>query len=159
MHWYESHMGGIYAEEEELPFECLYCDSCGDSDHYLGYAETFEDAWNLMKGMTSFCGYGPGCYDLFYIFSVLCSAYKPEEILPKGSRKCGLTDRKIVRRISEIIGKPVKVWMLVRRFEFLNNKREDDEIRFDFVFAAPEDTKEKLGKKYYTDEAMIKEVI
>ena len=29
---YESHMGGLYCSDEELDYESLYCDSCGDSD-------------------------------------------------------------------------------------------------------------------------------
>lgn len=50
---YESHMGGLYCTFEELDYSDLYCDSCGDSDWYVGCAETMEDAWNLLKDQTS----------------------------------------------------------------------------------------------------------
>lgn len=48
---YESHLGGLYATEESLDFDLLYCDQCGDYDHELGYFESRTKArkalWKL----------------------------------------------------------------------------------------------------------------
>ena len=49
---YESHMGGLYCSDEELDYESLYCDSCGDSDCEMGYANSLEEAWELLKDKT-----------------------------------------------------------------------------------------------------------
>ena len=49
MEIYENHMGGIYFSEEILDYEYLYCDQCGDSDWYLGHADTWEDVLNLIS--------------------------------------------------------------------------------------------------------------
>lgn len=35
MYLYESHLGGYYISEDEIPYEDLYCETCGDSDQYL----------------------------------------------------------------------------------------------------------------------------
>lgn len=42
MYLYESHLGGYYASEDEIPYEDLYCETCGDSDQYL-YSGTEEE--------------------------------------------------------------------------------------------------------------------
>lgn len=49
MYIYESHMGGLYVSDEYLDYDVLYCDSCGDSDFNIGYAETKEEAYNILK--------------------------------------------------------------------------------------------------------------
>lgn len=50
MHIYAGHIhGNLYVRDEELDDEYLYCEVCGDSDSYFGYAETAEEAWNLLK--------------------------------------------------------------------------------------------------------------
>lgn len=63
MYIYESHMGGLYVYDDELDFEDLYCEECGDFDFLLGYAETREDAWNLLKDDTDINGSGGWNYD------------------------------------------------------------------------------------------------
>ena len=45
MHVYEGHLGGLYTSDYVLDYEDLYCETCGDSDTYIGYADTKEDAW------------------------------------------------------------------------------------------------------------------
>lgn len=50
---YESHMGGLYCTDYNQNYEDLYCEECGDSDWEVGYAETLEDAWNLLKDKTA----------------------------------------------------------------------------------------------------------
>mgnify|MGYP001509574465 FL=1 len=42
MYLYESHLGGYYISEDEIPYEDLYCETCGDSDQYL-YSGTEEE--------------------------------------------------------------------------------------------------------------------
>ena len=49
MHIYEGHLGGLYTSDYVLDYEDLYCETCGDSDTYIGYADTREDAWELLK--------------------------------------------------------------------------------------------------------------
>lgn len=45
MYYYISHMGsGLYSSDEYLSYDDLYCETCGDSDTYLGYFETEEEA-------------------------------------------------------------------------------------------------------------------
>lgn len=41
---YESHMGGLYTSEWSLPFDYLYCETCGDSDWEFGFFTTREEA-------------------------------------------------------------------------------------------------------------------
>lgn len=48
MYLYQSHMGGLYFEEKSLPWENLYCETCGDSDIEIGY---FESAVDVLKYM------------------------------------------------------------------------------------------------------------
>lgn len=58
MYIYEGHMGSLFTSLWELePDEC-YCETCGDSDELIGYAETKEEAWNLLKDDTDINGSG-----------------------------------------------------------------------------------------------------
>ena len=63
MYIYESHMGGLYVSDDVLDYEQTYCETCGDSDFLLGYAETKEEAWNLLKDDTNINGSGGWNYD------------------------------------------------------------------------------------------------
>lgn len=49
MYIYESHERGLYASENIRPTEKLYCQQCDDYDKIVGYAETAEEAWDLLK--------------------------------------------------------------------------------------------------------------
>ena len=49
MYVYESHMGGLYTSYGELDYEQIYCEECGDSDSFIGYADAREEAWKLFK--------------------------------------------------------------------------------------------------------------
>ena len=53
MYIYEGHMGDLYATYDELDIDELYCEQCGDSDWLVGYAETREEAWALLKDYTA----------------------------------------------------------------------------------------------------------
>jgi len=62
MYIYESHLGGFYESDELYYDDSLYCEQCGDSDTYVGFATTRSQAIVVMKGyFTS----GEG-YDQFY---------------------------------------------------------------------------------------------
>lgn len=49
MYIYASHMGGLFASSNELSYEQLYCEECGDSDSLIGEADSAEEAWALLK--------------------------------------------------------------------------------------------------------------
>lgn len=63
MYIYQSHMGGLFVSYEILDYEQIYCETCGDSDYLLGYAETREEAWNLLKDDTNINGSGGWDYE------------------------------------------------------------------------------------------------
>ena len=46
---YRGHMGSLFATDELLSFEERYCEQCGDSDDYIGYAKNMQEAWDLIK--------------------------------------------------------------------------------------------------------------
>lgn len=50
MYIYENHLGGgLYTSDYEIDYEDLYCEQCGDSDGYIGEADTREEAYELLK--------------------------------------------------------------------------------------------------------------
>lgn len=58
MYLYESHLGGYYTSEDEIPYEDLYCETCGDSDQYL-YSGTEEEIissfyWELRNSLHTY---------------------------------------------------------------------------------------------------------
>lgn len=63
MYIYEGHMGSLYVSDYLLDYESLYCDQCGDADCFLGYAETKEEAWVLLKNITDVNGSGGWNYN------------------------------------------------------------------------------------------------
>lgn len=63
MYIYESHIGSLLVSDEILDYEQTYCETCGDSDFLLGYAETREEAWNLLKNDTDINGSGGWDYE------------------------------------------------------------------------------------------------
>ena len=63
MYIYEAHMGGLYSSDELLDYEDLYCETCGDSDTYIGCAETKEEAWNLLRDDVDIDGSGGWDYE------------------------------------------------------------------------------------------------
>ena len=40
MYIYEDHMGGLYTSDRELSYDEVHCETCGDTDWLIGYAET-----------------------------------------------------------------------------------------------------------------------
>lgn len=68
MYIYQSHMGGLYTSDDELDYEQTYCETCGDSDWLIGYAETREEAWDLLKDDTNIDGSGGWGYEYIQDF-------------------------------------------------------------------------------------------
>lgn len=68
MYIYQSHMGGLYTSDDELDYEQTYCETCGDSDWLIGYAETREEAWDLLKDDTNIDGFGGWDYEYIQDF-------------------------------------------------------------------------------------------
>lgn len=68
MYIYESHMGGLYTSDYPLDYEQTYCETCGDSDWLIGYAETREEAWQLLKNDTNIDCSGGWDYDYIQDF-------------------------------------------------------------------------------------------
>lgn len=62
---YKSHLGGIYFSNIELDYEYLYCAQCGDSDWYLGHANTWEDVVDMITDEDGWC-----CYDEDYLIAL-----------------------------------------------------------------------------------------
>lgn len=65
MYIYESHMGGFFTKDEILSYEEEYCEQCGDSDNFIGYADSRKTAWKLLKPMTDIND--SGGYDRNYV--------------------------------------------------------------------------------------------
>ena len=68
MYIYQSHMGGLYTSDDELDYEQTYCETCGDSDWLIGYAETREETWDLLKDDTNIDGSGGWDYEYIQDF-------------------------------------------------------------------------------------------
>lgn len=49
MYIYESCTGDLFWELKPLTLENRYCEACGSYDDYIGYVNTKEEAWNLLK--------------------------------------------------------------------------------------------------------------
>lgn len=43
IHIYESHLGGMYYSFENFDYDCLYCETCGDSDTWVTSVSSLED--------------------------------------------------------------------------------------------------------------------
>lgn len=69
MYIYEGHMDSLFTTSRELEYEELYCGQCGDSDSYIGYAETKKEAWKLLKPITDING--SGGWDRKYVKSFI----------------------------------------------------------------------------------------
>jgi hypothetical protein len=49
MYIYEGHIGSIYTSENQIDYDDLYCETCGDKDYLIGYADTLEEALALFS--------------------------------------------------------------------------------------------------------------
>ena len=128
MYWYESHMSGIYYTEEPQEWDDLYCEQCGDSDWELGNADTFEEAFELIRDKVSVCG--SGGFSMQYIFPTLCEAYGETNNFPVcDDYECFVeaSDVEILKRIAEITGKDYGIWKCEKTYDFDGKKFVDKE--------------------------------
>ena len=104
---YDSHMGGLYTSDEELDYDHLYCETCGDSDMLLGSFTTIQDFWNLIKDECNISG--SGGYSLQYVYPILVSEFDlPDDVQYENDyeRDCGFCcndEREILARIEELV--------------------------------------------------------
>lgn len=63
MYVYEGHMGSLYATDYQLSYDERHCEQCGDTDWFLGTADTKDEAWELLKDITNMNGSGGWDYD------------------------------------------------------------------------------------------------
>ena len=94
-------MGGIYTSSEDLDFDSLYCDECGDSDWPIGEADTFTEAFQLLRGDSS-----TRHYELGYIHRLLCEEFSIKNPFPLRERSefSDASDEEILREIRYLIG-------------------------------------------------------
>lgn len=100
---YESHVGGLYINEECLNFENLYCEECGDSDNLLGSFETLKEFWDLVKDECNINGSGDlRCH--IYIRSLLRNLIFHIKSLTRTTMLGTLdTAATVMKRFSEIL--------------------------------------------------------
>lgn len=58
MYIYKSHKGDLYASNQTIKQEELYCAECGVSDVLIGEAYSREEAWKLLHPLTNINGSG-----------------------------------------------------------------------------------------------------
>lgn len=46
---YESHLGGLYISDKEIPYDDLYCETCNDDDNLIFEMECFDDIEYLLS--------------------------------------------------------------------------------------------------------------
>lgn len=68
MYIYEGHMGSLYTSDYLLDYQDLYCETCGDCDFLIGFADTKKGAWDLLKDDTDINGSGGWNYDYVKTF-------------------------------------------------------------------------------------------
>ena len=107
MYLYESHLGGIYTDENAIPFEELYCETCGDYDTCLGLYNNLEEFWNLLKDHCSIDG--SGGWSLQYVYPKMVSLFELDDEVPyenyneKSQGFCSLSDKEIINKIENFI--------------------------------------------------------
>lgn len=55
MYLYENHLGGLYTSDELLDEESLYCETCGDSDMYIGRVKEEDSIADVYKLIYDIC--------------------------------------------------------------------------------------------------------
>ena len=104
---YNSHLGGLYTSDEELDYDYLYCEQCGDSDTLIGSFSTIQDFWNLIKEECDING--SGGFSLQYVYPILVSEFDlPDNVqyendYEKDCGFCSNSDKEILAKINELI--------------------------------------------------------
>ena len=98
---YESHLGGLYASDEELDYDSLYCSQCGDSDWPIGTFENIKDFWELVKADCDIDG--SGGIALAYLFPIMIEIFDLPDVVDCDDGYCSYSDKYILARIEELI--------------------------------------------------------
>ena len=101
MYLYESHMGGLYTSENELDYEYLYCEQCGDSDWLIGEFDTIEEYWDLIKDDCSINGRGGWCLQSIYVD--ICKEFNLPMPPLDENYWADLSDNEIIKNIEKYI--------------------------------------------------------
>lgn len=106
---YESHVDGLYINEDCLNFEDLYCEECGDSDNLLGSFETLKEFWDLVKDECDING--SGGLSLSYLYPIIVEEFGlPYEVTYENeytmeSGYCCNSEKQILKNIEEALKK------------------------------------------------------
>lgn len=109
---YENHMGGIYTSDAILDDDYLYCETCGDWDHFIGPFNTVNEFWSLIEKDCDI--YGSGGYCMEYIYPIIVREFDlPDKIeyqddYDECSGFCCNDYDSIINRIEELIGRKVE---------------------------------------------------
>lgn len=60
---YENHLGGLYVETEEIDYDNLYCEQCGDSDSLLFESNDIYEIAEFLKDKTDIFNTGGYRYE------------------------------------------------------------------------------------------------
>ena len=137
MRVYADYSGGIYFSDRNLDLPELIRGNVAERDFLLGDADSFEEAWNLLKYECGFCG--SGGWNLEEVFSAALDAFpKEKERLGKFSdfgrtnREKKSDDFEILRLIGKLTGKEIRTFRYSYGNEsgfFLAEDRGDAERR------------------------------
>ena len=104
---YQGHIGGLYTSDEQLDYDRLYCEQCGDSDWFLGAFETLKDFWELIKDECDI--EGNGGWSLQYIYPMMVVLFDLPDVVEYENEwdrdygLCNNSDAEILARIEELI--------------------------------------------------------
>lgn len=74
-HIYEGHHGDLYAANHYN--DDTYCEECGDSDMYIGFAANRAQAWKLLSPITDVHSKGDG-WNYEYVQEFLAKTFPDE---------------------------------------------------------------------------------
>lgn len=104
---YEGHLGDTYITDEQLDYDSLYCEQCGDSDWLIGTFETIKDFWELIKDECDIDGCGG--WSLQYIYPMIVGLFDLPDVVEyenyyeRARGVCYHSDAEIIARIEELI--------------------------------------------------------
>lgn len=110
---YIYHMGGLYTSDRYLDFDDLYCDSCGDTDEFIGTYYTLAEFWDLIKDECDING--SGGLSLSYLYPIIVEEFdlpykvSYENDYARDSGYCCNSDEEILRNIEEALKKDCRV--------------------------------------------------
>lgn len=115
MYVYADYSGGIYFSDRELDLPELVRGSMSERDFLLGRADSFKDAWNLLKYECGFCG--SGGWNLRTVVSAALKAFPAEGKSAEGlsgfertDGLSGMSDFDVLRLVGRLTGDEVRTF-------------------------------------------------